>query len=102
LAIHRSVKKSFRFTPDEWTIIEQKADAAGVKPSDFIRQSALKSKVKRSDKKEQLHLISQIAKIGNNLNQIARRCNTEKIIDRLTLEELYKIEQQLMELLNDR
>lgn len=42
-------------------------------------------------------LIRQVARIGNNLNQIARRCNTGQRFD--VLAELAEIERQLAELI---
>ncbi len=40
-------------------------------------------------------VLYHLAKIGNNLNQISKRCNINKAVDRLTLEELVAIKQSL-------
>ena len=42
----------------------------------------------------------EIARIGNNLNQIARKLNTEGVIDLLALEVLAKMEAELSELVS--
>lgn len=44
-------------------------------------------------------LIYHLAKIGNNINQIATRCNVNKIVDRMTFIELVEIKKQLSTLL---
>jgi len=44
-------------------------------------------------------LLYHLAKIGNNLNQIASRCNVKKIVDRLAYIELVEIKKQLSTLL---
>lgn len=44
-------------------------------------------------------LLYHIAKIGSNLNQIAKHCNTHKAVDRMTLGELTKIRDELSSLL---
>lgn len=38
----RDVVKQVRWTDAEWQLIEERAEAAGVKPSVFLRRSALR------------------------------------------------------------
>ena len=64
--------------------------------SDFIRKSIRRSVVKEKVKNEKSEeLILQISKIGNNLNQIARKCNIEKKVDLEVLRQLKKIQDEL-------
>jgi len=92
----RTVKKSFRFTENEWRLIEQKCQIAGITPTQYFRQLAVSGKVAKKDclKEKQIYL-GQLGKIGNNLNQIARQLNTDKKIELWMLETLVKIEQHL-------
>lgn len=46
-----------------------------------------------------VELLYHLAKIGTNLNQIAARCNTRKIVDRLVLSEIVDIQKELQTLL---
>lgn len=84
-------------TLDEW---KSKADAAGISVAELIRQSVAGQKIRRTEKpaikKADPALLRQIAAIGNNLNQIARRCNAGDRFD--VLLELRSIEERLQEL----
>jgi len=46
-------------------------------------------------------IVYELNRIGQNLNQIARYCNSKKVLDKLILEELIQIEKQLNDLLKD-
>jgi hypothetical protein len=61
---------------DEKHRIEQLAAAANVRVSDYIREAALTARIviKRYRRVEPMLLVD-LARIGNNLNQIARICN---------------------------
>ena len=66
----------FRVSPEEKTAIEEKASARSQTLTDFLRQRALNYRLRTSqDEKER---VRQLARIGNNLNQIARWANTYK------------------------
>ena len=66
----------FRVTPEEKAAIEEKASAQSQTLTDFLRQRALNYRLRTSqDEKER---VRQLARIGNNLNQLARWANTYK------------------------
>jgi hypothetical protein len=66
----------FRVSPEEKNAIEEKASARSQTLTDFLRQRALNYRLRKSqDEKER---IRQLARIGNNLNQLARWANTYK------------------------
>lgn len=44
-------------------------------------------------------LLYHLKKIGANINQIAARCNTRKVVDRLVLSELIELKKELSTLL---
>jgi hypothetical protein len=62
---------------DELHRVEQMAREAGLSPSEFVREAALTAQIviKRYRRVEPM-LPHELSRIGNNLNQIARICNT--------------------------
>ena len=87
-------------TLDEW---KAKADEAGISVAELIRRSVAGQKIERANPqhfppppKVDPELLRQVAAIGNNINQIARRCNSGGIFDVLAV--LLEIEKRLQEL----
>lgn len=91
----KNIRKTLRFSEDEFAMIQQKLDLANITFSDFARSAILKKKIKLPIEKE---LIYELNKIGNNLNQIARAVNKNEKISVLT--ELVEIEKALKVLKN--
>lgn len=104
----RDRRKTIRLTQSELEKIMQKADELQMNFSEYIVYCSLNKN--SSSKRQPLYkeLITQIAKIGNNLNQLTKICNTEKSINKhiasclvLTIaklqEELSKISKRLNE-----
>jgi len=52
------------------------------------------------DKSLALQILNELSAIGNNLNQISKRCNIKKSVDIQTLKSLTNIEQQLKEFID--
>ena len=93
--MQKNIRKTLRFSEDEFAIIQEKLDLGNITFSNFARSAILKKKIKLPIEKE---LIYEINKIGNNLNQIARAVNKK---DRLSvLSELVEIEKALKSLQN--
>ena len=78
-----------RMTPDEWAAGKKKADESGVVMSDLVRAwvraqmgvGAVKENKKgyrKKNKKEYWKVAEQIARVGNNINQLTRWANTQK------------------------
>ena len=68
-----------RMTHDEAQEVKAKAALAGLKSvSDYSRQALKKSTVKQSANKDFLKSLSELSRIGTNLNQIAYAINTIK------------------------
>ena len=65
-----------RVTPDEKRLIESKASAQEQTVTDFLRQRALDYRLRQSPLEKER--IRQLARIGSNMNQIARWANTYK------------------------
>ena len=66
-----------RVRKDELHRIEQLARDAQKSPSEYVREAALSAKiVVRRYRRVEPILLHELSRIGNNLNQIARICNT--------------------------
>ena len=65
-----------RVTPAEKEAIAAKADAQGQTVTDFIRQRALEYRLRQTPTEKER--IRQLARIGANLNQLARWVNIHK------------------------
>jgi hypothetical protein len=93
------IKKSIRFTPDEFEKVEIERAKTNLDFTNFCKSAILKKRVKTKDEENfNRDLIYQVNKIGINLNQIARAVNQKDRVAILT--ELVEIEKQLRELKN--
>jgi len=79
---HREGQKakllSVRLSTEEWDSLRRQADESGMVLSDFVRVR-LRVRAVQKKKKENREGGGQIAKVGNNLNQIAKWVNTYKL-----------------------
>ena len=91
----KSIRKTIRFTEDEYALIQQELDKTHISFSTLSRSAILRKKIKLPIERE---LLSVLSRIGNNLNQIARSINQGE--KRLVLAELVAIENELKELRN--
>lgn len=66
---------TIRVTPSERVLVEDKAAAAGVSLTDFVRVLALSEKVKPRQTKLEASFLVELNRIGVNLNQIAHARN---------------------------
>lgn len=96
-----------RLTDEEYVNLQMKAKASNKKVSEYIRELIAMSKVKVSNK-DYVKMMAEVNKIGNNLNQIARNLNIACKKDELSkqdyemlLAQLYSIDKQLKEILNE-
>jgi len=72
----KDIKKSIRITRAELETIQAKADKLGTTITNVFRSGAMGYKIKSKYDKEHNY---QLSKIGNNLNQIARKLNSGNI-----------------------
>ncbi len=97
---NKFIKKSIRFTNDEFEKVEIERAKTNLDFTNFCKSAILKKKViTKVEEDFNRDLIYQINKIGNNINQIARAVNQKDIVAVLTV--LAEIEKQLR-LLNGR
>ncbi len=73
----RTALVATRVTPAEHATWRAKAAAAGVSPSALLREAMARTRT-ASARSVERERTCQIARIGNNLNQIARWANTHK------------------------
>lgn len=92
----KAIRKTIRFTENEYALIQKELDKAHISFSTLARSSILRKKIKLPIERE---LLSELSRIGNNLNQIARSINQGE--KHLILAELVAIERELKELHND-
>lgn len=96
---NKFIKKSIRFTPEEFELIELERAKTNLDFTNYAKKSIMKKKViTKVEEDFNRALIYQINKIGNNINQIARDTKNNKVE---VLQELIKIEKHLKDLTND-
>ena len=77
---HRTVMVAARVTPAEHAAWREKAAAAGVSPSTLLREAMARTRTwTASARAVERERTRQIARIGNNLNQLARWANTHAL-----------------------
>ena len=86
----RNIRKTIRFTEEEYQKIEKELKRDDVNFTIFARATILKQKIKLPIEKK---LLYELNKIGNNLNQIARAVNSKERIS--TISKLIEIEKHL-------
>jgi len=91
----KKYKKTIRFTKSEIEQIEKKLKEHNLSFSEFARNAILCKKI---NSKISIKLVYEINKIGNNLNQVAKRVNTLKRLDQDVLGVLIDIDKKMDEL----
>lgn len=83
------------FTDLEYDSVKYKAQQVGKQSYNYVHDAALNARVRSHINDEQVELVRNVAKMGNNLNQIAKKANQsgftmvkvycEKTVDQLSL-----------------
>ena len=87
--------KNLSFTFDEWQRIEKYSAECNLKTATYIKQMALNGKVISINMREYHEIISEMNRIGNNINQIARVVNTSGYATPDELRQLEKFREEL-------
>jgi hypothetical protein len=97
----KDIRKTIRFSEDEFENIQEKLSEHNLSFSEFSRGAILRKKIKT---KLDSDYIFQLQKIGNNLNQIAKNLNSKNsdIPNSEILKVLVSIEKIMTEKENDR
>ncbi|GAA9197807.1 hypothetical protein BTM361_15160 [Helicobacter pylori] len=105
LSDNKNITKRLRLNQTEWQIIQTQMQEKNLNFSQLVLNSLLtqNSQAPIKSKKQKAiankELVIELAKWGNNLNQIAKCLNTNKgAWDRLGLEQLIEISNQLEQL----
>ena len=80
--ITKTIIKKLRLTDAEWSAIEKKLKETGTTFSKFALSSMLSRRIRLPIERE---LLAELAKQGNNLNQVAARLNRDESLDRVGL-----------------
>lgn len=72
----RSTAVVIRVHPEERDLLKLNAGVHGLSVSDYVRQTCLGLRLRRTP--EEKRRLRELARIGSNLNQIARWANTHK------------------------
>lgn len=90
-------KVSVRLSDSEKEKLEVNASMSGLNKSSYIRHIILNTKppIHKFDKT----MVIQVAKMGNNLNQIAKHANTHKTIDGIVLKQIVDVNKKLDDLM---
>lgn len=93
-------KVSVRLSDSEKEKLELNASLSDLKVSAYIRHIILNTKppTHKFDKT----MVIQVAKIGNNLNQIAKHANTHKTIDGIVLKQMLDVNKKLDDLISQK
>ena len=90
-------KVSVRLSDSEKEKLELNASLAGLKVSAYIRH--IMSNARPTIHKFDQSLVVQVAKIGNNINQIAKHVNIDKVIDGVVLKQIIDVNKKLDDLM---
>lgn len=98
-----------RFTEDEYAAVSIKAISASLTLSELVRRAALEKPLPQPKSEMALATYEQLARLGNNVNQLAKAANTAvKMGDSppVTVEHWQKVYQTIkqlgMEIIGDR
>lgn len=73
----KSIVIGIRVTPDEFQRLEEKAEAAAMKPGRLAVHAALHLEITPQVPRLNQKTYGELARVGSNLNQIAARLNRE-------------------------
>ena len=90
-------KFTIRLDDNELNQVNLNASISGLNKSSYIRHVLINTKppIHKFDKA----MIIQVAKIGNNINQIAKHVNTDKVIDGVVLKQIIDVNKKLDDLM---
>jgi len=96
LFMAKEIRKTIRFSDDEYAKIEKMMNEHNLTFAEFSRGAILRKKIKTNLSKD---MIYEVNKVGNNLNQIAKKLNQDSDRKNLLLK-LIEIQNQLKEISN--
>lgn len=89
----KRIQVQMRFTADDKRTLQEFAKLAGTSVTDFVKSRTLgkppRTKMATPDREVLIRLMSELSKIGSNVNQIAKAMNTNKKGYSMTIKETY-------------
>ena len=92
------IKISVRLTEKEHKRLKEKAAACALKMEPYIRKLIMGSVIRPRPPDEYVKLLREINAVGNNINQIAHIANAERHISADKIEEVLKMQDEIMRL----
>ncbi|MFL9483445.1 plasmid mobilization protein [Chitinophagaceae bacterium LWZ2-11] len=90
--VKKEIKITIRFSKAEYFIVKEKAAKAGTRASVYLRQTGIQGKVTAKLTPEESVWVKQVIGMANNLNQLAKACHEEGILQAMLLFENYRNE----------
>jgi len=78
--IKRETRKTIRFSAKEYFIVKENAAKAGLKLTEYIRQTAIYATIKARLTAEERVMLKALIGMANNVNQIAKACHQESVL----------------------
>jgi len=88
--IRKVVRACVRLTQHEYFIIKEKATAAGMKPSGYIRLTAINARVTPRLNDDEVHFVRQLIGMSTNINQVAKVCHRDGLFEAMQYFENYR------------
>ncbi len=85
------IKMSVRLTEREYKHLKRQAANAGLKMEPFIRKLIMGENITPRPPSNIVNLIREVNYIGNNINQIAKKVNSENRVSQSQLEEIMRL-----------
>ncbi|MFC5647691.1 plasmid mobilization relaxosome protein MobC [Paenibacillus solisilvae] len=89
---YRNKEVKFFVTGHEMEMIDKKAAIAELDRSKYLRKMALEGYIIKQDFSQVEQLVYEVNKIGNNINQVARRANE---VEYVSLDDIKYLKKQL-------
>lgn len=97
----RKEKVTVRLTRSEKEYLEKQAWLAGMGMEPFIRGLIAGSHLRERPPEYWRGLIQQLSAIGNNINQIARQCNSVQSVSNAELEETLALMREVWKMVKE-
>lgn len=79
-AVKKEIRAAVRFTEQEYQSLQEKAKQAGIKVSAFIREAVFKTKIVARLSEEERGFIRELVGMSRSLDQVARVCHGENLL----------------------
>lgn len=88
--VKKEINASVRFSRSEYFIVKEKAASCGFSVSNYIRRAAIYPTIKPRLTEDEQHFARQFVGMANNLNQLAKACHQEGLLQSMALFENYR------------